>query len=79
MPLRLEPGNDLPRVHPQFNDFDRHPPLDRFALLGDIDDSKASLPNLFEDVVAADHGARTFFWRKNQRFDLIRHRLGLKK
>ncbi len=40
--------------------------FDRFALLGDIDGPESAFADLLQDPVAANHGARSFFWRKNQ-------------
>ena len=34
LPLRLEPGQDLPRVHPRLDQLDGHLPADRLGLLG---------------------------------------------
>ena len=63
--LGFKAGDDLPRVHAELDDLERHPALDRLALLGQPDDTEAALADLLEQPVPADrvalrlcHGAR---------------------
>jgi hypothetical protein len=46
LPLRLEPGEDLPRVHPRLDDLERDPPPDRLGLLGHPDRPHAAFADL---------------------------------
>jgi hypothetical protein len=54
LPLGLEPGQDLFRGQPPLDELQRHPPLDRLALLGLVDDTHAALSELPERPVVAD-------------------------
>ena len=60
LPLRLEAGDDLPRVHAQLDDLQGHPAADRLLLLGHVDDRHAAFADLLEELVPADHGAGAF-------------------
>ncbi len=60
LPLGLEAGDHLPRVHPRLDDLQRHPALDRLGLLGHVDDAHAPFANLLEQLVRADRIARLF-------------------
>ena len=48
LPLGLEAGDDLPRIHPWLDDLQRHLPLDRLALLGHIHRAHASFADLLQ-------------------------------
>jgi hypothetical protein len=54
--LRLEPGDDLRRVHPRLDQLDRHEPPDRLGLLGHPDGAQAALADPLQQLVPArDH------------------------
>ena len=57
LPLGLEAGDHLPRVHPRLDDLQRDLALDRRGLLGHEDRAVAALADRLEQLVAADHGA----------------------
>ena len=57
LPLRLEAGDDLARVHAQLDDLEGHAPLDGLALLGHPDRAEAAFTELLEKFVAADDRA----------------------
>ena len=57
LPLRLEAGDDLRRIHARLDDFQGHLAADRFFLLGHIDDAKAPLADLLQQLVGADDAA----------------------
>ena len=73
LPLGLEAGDYLPRVHAEFDDFHRDFAADRFLLLGHVDIAEASLADPFEKFVAADQAAWVFGVG-----DRIGHRIALK-
>ena len=52
--LRLEPGQDVARLHPAPHHLERHPAVHRRGLLGLIDRAHAALPQDLEDAVWAD-------------------------
>jgi hypothetical protein len=56
----LEAGNDLPRIHSRFEDFESHLAPDGLLLLGHEDDAEAALPDLFQQLVRSDHRAGAF-------------------
>jgi hypothetical protein len=58
--LGLEPGDDLPRVHAELDNLERHPAADRFLLLGHVNDAAAAFANLLKQFVASDSVARLF-------------------
>jgi hypothetical protein len=58
--LRLEPGNDLLGVHPQFDDFESDAPAHRRGLLGHVDDAAATFAQFLEQLVGADPLKRRF-------------------
>ena len=60
LPLGLEPGDHLPRVHARLDDLQRHAPLDRLVLLGHEDDAHAAFADLLQQLVGADLGAGLF-------------------
>ncbi len=71
LPLGLEAGDDLPRVHAELDDLQRHLAADRLLLLGHVDDAEASLADSFQQFVAADRLARFCARRRSvQRIDL---------
>ena len=57
LPLGLEAGHHLFGVHPQLDNLEGHAAADRFLLLGHIHHAHAALPDLFQQLVATDHGA----------------------
>jgi hypothetical protein len=57
LPLRPEPGDDLPRVHPRLQDFDRHLTADRLGLLGQEHHAETALAALLHQEVRADDRA----------------------
>lgn len=52
--LRVEPQQHLPRVHPRFDELDRHPPPHRLALLGKPDLAHAPFGDALEQLVAPE-------------------------
>jgi hypothetical protein len=44
LPLGLEAGDDLPRVHPRLDNLEGHLALDGGGLLGNEDDAEAASP-----------------------------------
>ena len=50
--LRLEAGQDVPRVHPRLDQLQRHLAADRPELLGEVDRAHAALADLLADLVA---------------------------
>ena len=57
LPLGLEAGDHLPRVHARLDDLERHRPLNRLGLLGHEDDAHAAFADLLQELVGADDGA----------------------
>ena len=58
LPLGLEPGQDGPRVHARLDQLERHLPLDRLGLLGEVDAAHAPFADLLAELVpAGDDGA----------------------
>ena len=51
--LGFEPRQDLLRIHPRFDQFDRDLPFDRFGLLGQPDIAHAAFADPFEQFVLA--------------------------
>ena len=49
--FRLEPGQDGPRVHPRLDQLERHHPLDRPGLLGEVDAAHPAFADLLADLV----------------------------
>jgi hypothetical protein len=60
LPLGLEAGDHLPRVHAELDDLERHPAVDGRFLFGHVDDAEAPLTDLLEDLVRADPRSRAF-------------------
>ena len=60
LPLGLEPGDDLPGVHPGLDELDGHQPLDRLGLLGHPDRAHAAFADLLNQLVGADDRAGGF-------------------
>ena len=56
LPLGVEPGQDRPGVHPRLDQLQRHHPLDRLELLGQIHQTHAAFADLLADLVAARDG-----------------------
>jgi len=54
LPLRLEPGDNLLRVHPRLDDLQGDLAADGQRLLGDVDDAHAPLADLLHQLVRAD-------------------------
>jgi hypothetical protein len=50
----LEARNDLPRIHAELDDFQRHAAANRFFLFGHIDDTHAAFADLLKQFVAAN-------------------------
>ena len=59
LPLGLEAGDDLPRVHARLDDLQRDGPLDRLGLLGHEHDAHAAFADLLQQLVRADDRAGT--------------------
>ena len=57
--LGFESSDYLTRVHPEPDHFERHLPVDRFVLLGQIDHSPSALAELAQQFVAADSGPQS--------------------
>jgi hypothetical protein len=60
LPLCLEAGNDLPRVHPRFDNLQGYAAPYGRLLLGHEDHAKAPLADLLKQLVWADLTAGTF-------------------
>jgi hypothetical protein len=54
LPLGLEPGHDLPGVHAQLDNLERHRTPHRLILLRHVNQAHASLANLLKQLVTAD-------------------------
>jgi hypothetical protein len=54
LPLRLEPRDHLTRIHPGLDDLQRHQPLHRRRLLGEVDGAHAPLADRLQQLVRAD-------------------------
>ena len=68
LPLRLEPRQDGPRVHPRLDELQRHDSPNRLRLLGLPDRAHPPCANLLEQPVAAgDHGADAARPREHRR------------
>src|SRR5438094_9772572 len=52
--LGFKARDDLPGIHARLDDLEGDAPTHRLALLGQIDHSTATLPNLLQQLVAAD-------------------------
>ena len=64
LPLGLEAGDDLLRVHAGLDELDGDQALDRLGLLGHPDRAHAAFADLFEQLVRADDRAGAFSdWR----------------
>ena len=53
LPLRLEAGEHLLRVHARLDELERHQPLDRLGLLGHLDRAHAPFADLLDELVLA--------------------------
>ena len=60
LPLGLEAGDHLPRVHPRLDDLERDRPLNRLGLLGHEHDAHAAFADLLQQLVGADDRAGLF-------------------
>ena len=60
LPLGLEAGDDLPRVHAGLDQLDGDQALDRLGLLGHPDAAHAPFADLLNELVRADHHAGGF-------------------
>ena len=54
LPLGLEAGNDLPRIHAGLDDLQSHLAAHGIGLQGDIDNAHAAFANLFRELVGTD-------------------------
>jgi hypothetical protein len=54
LPLRLKASDHLASVHAWPDDLQSHAALDRFALLGHVDDAHAPFADLLQELVRAD-------------------------
>ena len=59
LPLGLEAGDDLRAVHARLDDLEGDLAADRLLLLGHVDDAHAAFADLLQQLVGADHGARS--------------------
>ena len=57
LPLRIKSGDDLLGIHPQLDDLQGHAAADRSLLVGHIHDAAATLADLLEEFVMANHVA----------------------
>ena len=57
LPLGLEPGDDLARVHARLDDLQGHLAANRVLLLGDEDQAEPSLADLLHELVGTDDRA----------------------
>ena len=57
LPLGLEAGDHLPRVHARLDDLERDRALDRLGLLGHEHHAHAAFADLLQQLVGADDGA----------------------
>ena len=57
LPLRLEAGDHLPRVHARLDHLEGHLAADRLQLLGHEDDAEAPFADLLQQLVRADLSA----------------------
>ena len=57
LPLGLEAGDHLPRVHARLDDLERDRPLDRLGLLGHEHDAHAAFADLLQQLVRPDDRA----------------------
>jgi hypothetical protein len=65
LPLGLEAGDHLIRVHPRLDDLQRDPAAHGQSLLSRVDDAHAALADLFHQLVGADHRAGALGgWRR---------------
>ena len=56
----LKPGDDFASVHARLDDLQRDFAPDGRLLLGHVDDTKATLPDLLQQLVRSDYLARLF-------------------
>ncbi len=54
LPLGLEARDDFFRVHPELDDLESDPPVERLALLGHVDDAHPTLAQDLEELVGTD-------------------------
>ena len=64
LPLGLEAGDDLARVHARLEDLEGDLAADRLLLLGHEDDAEAAFADLLQQLVRADDRARAFANRR---------------
>jgi hypothetical protein len=65
LPFGLETGDDLSGVHPRLEDFQGHLAAHGLRLLGHEHHAEASFPDLFQQLIGSDGGARAVvFFRK---------------
>ena len=64
LPLGLETGDDLPRVHARLDHLQRDLAADRVLLLGHVDDAEAALADPLQQLVPADDRAHALRRRR---------------
>jgi hypothetical protein len=60
LPLGLEPGDDLARVHARLEHLQGHLAADGLRLVGHEHHAEPALADLLQQLVRADHRARPF-------------------
>jgi hypothetical protein len=76
LPLGFEARNDLPRIHPRFDDLERDRAPHRLRLLGHKHDTHAAFADLLMQLVRTNDAPRTFaeFIETERRLDSRRRR-----
>ena len=64
----FKPGDDLPSVHPKFDDFERDLAMELLSLLRHPDAAHAAFTDLFQEFVTPDDVAAAFARRQIRRF-----------
>ena len=77
LPLGLEPRHDLPGVHAQLDDLERHSSPHRLGLLRDIDHAAPALANSFQKFIAPERLAHRFIGCVGHRMAKLREALNL--
>ncbi len=60
LPLRLEPGDDLPGIHARLDDLQCDFAFDRFLLDRHVDHAHPTVADFVDELVAVDVGAELF-------------------
>jgi hypothetical protein len=63
--FRFKSGDDLLRVHPQLDDFQRHTTAHRFLLLRHVNNAAAAFADLLKNFITADLVAGLFSQRQS--------------